>query len=549
MRHHFKILFALPILLTATLPAAALWSADPDIDVVLAAEAQIQHHPATAPDGSGGAFVAWLDNRSSSAHHVYAQHLNFAGVPQWTDGGLVVADSGNCQHLVIAADGSGGIFLAWADARRDYPAGWDIFLQHLDGNGTALADPGGKLITAVDWEQSNPAVMADGEGGAFLAWQDYRNLGYYRIFGQRVDASGAPQWVSSGVLVSGLAEWNIIPQIHSDGSGNAIVAWHTDDLRVNLVSSTDGSPQWGIAGTLAAEEVGSYLSWRSVPDGGGGSILAFEKGSHLYASRVDGDGVRIWTEDMPIATAATIARPRAVADGAGGAYFCWRDNRNSGSFWAQRVDADGLPYWALNGISVSSGYMSGQDPAICPDGAGGCVLSWEQVDSGLMVQRLDGNGLTVWASGGVLLSSTSPPHVELVMVSDDTGGAIAAYRAGPSSYDIHAEHVSGDGDLGTVAAPWTPTSSGILARAWPNPFHSETTIEFAPRDGTEEPPRTLRILSVTGRVVRVLPAEAVGGLLRAHWDGRDRRGQSVPAGIYFVGGRGEESRARVVRLK
>jgi hypothetical protein len=73
----------------------------------------------------------------------------------------------------------------------------------------------------------------------------------------------------------------------------------------------------------------------------------------------------------------------------------------------------------------------------------------------------------------------------------------------------------------------------VLARNVPNPFASETTIQFAvPGPGRKV---SLRIFDVRGREVKVLlEGEEVAGSRTMTWDGTNMRGSKVPAGIYFT---------------
>ena len=69
-----------------------------------------------------------------------------------------------------------------------------------------------------------------------------------------------------------------------------------------------------------------------------------------------------------------------VSDGAGGALFVWRDDRNgSGNFdvFAQRLDANGARLWGDNGTAVTN--VPGSAAAgykIIADGTGGAILAW-----------------------------------------------------------------------------------------------------------------------------------------------------------------------------
>lgn len=88
------------------------------------------------------------------------------------------------------------------------------------------------------------------------------------------------------------------------------------------------------------------------------------------------------------------------------------------------------------------------------------------------------------------------------------------------------------------------TRSPLRLTAAPNPAGGE--VSFALPAATA-PGRRLRILDVTGREVRAIPAPGTG----ARWDGRDGAGHAVPSGVYWaiVDDAGRRLATRVVRVR
>ena len=74
---------------------------------------------------------------------------------------------------------------------------------------------------------------------------------------------------------------------------------------------------------------------------------------------------------------------------------------------------------------------------------------------------------------------------------------------------------------------------------YPNPFRSQTTVEFTPRAGaalsTAAPARFVRIVDVRGRIVRrdSVPARSDDSATW-RWDGTDQNGIRLAPGAYFV---------------
>jgi flagellar hook assembly protein FlgD len=71
-----------------------------------------------------------------------------------------------------------------------------------------------------------------------------------------------------------------------------------------------------------------------------------------------------------------------------------------------------------------------------------------------------------------------------------------------------------------------------LSQNYPNPFNPSTTVTFeVPSQSNVE----LAIYDVAGKLVAVLVEDRrAPGTYTAHWDGRDRMGQPVASGMYFV---------------
>jgi hypothetical protein len=105
----------------------------------------------------------------------------------------------------------------------------DIFAQRLDTAGTPQWAANGVAVTA-DFDQFNPQMAPDGNGGAIIAWEDDRN-GFSDIFAQRLDGTGTPLWAFGGVAVSTAAGNQSAPQLIPDGSGGASSGWTTPACR------------------------------------------------------------------------------------------------------------------------------------------------------------------------------------------------------------------------------------------------------------------------------------------------------------------------------
>src|SRR5262249_45470707 len=145
-------------------------------------------------------------------------------------------------------------------------------------------------------------VAADGQGGAFVAWQDYR-LGRISIFAQHVLADGtvAPGWPAGGMALPDGAVPD--PVILADGLGGAFVAaadgifssvhlWHVSaGGALNAQGFGEPAAAASPAGRDSARtrHAGPFDTDKYTPtvlpvlcsDGAGGAFLAWEEGGFL----------------------------------------------------------------------------------------------------------------------------------------------------------------------------------------------------------------------------------------------------------------------------
>jgi hypothetical protein len=91
----------------------------------------------------------------------------------------------------------------------------------------------------------------------------------------------------------------------------------------------------------------------------------------------------------------------------------------------------------------------------------------------------------------------------------------------------------------------------VLRQNVPNPFTSETRIDYAVPRGAADPV-VISVYDASGRLVRTLKDGPEGpGTHSVFWDGRDRSGKAAPSGVYFCrlscGGMSETRRILLVR--
>jgi len=319
------------------------------------------------PDATGGVVIAWADYRAGNYEFdIYAQKLDENGNAQWTTDGVPICTATDSQTRVqLTTDGSGGAIIAWHDERS---TGWDIYAQRIAGNGTVqwISD-GVAICIACEGTGSGfyPELVPDGDGGAIITWHDYRDL-EWDIYAQRVDAAGSPRWTSDGIAIctaSGSQEW---PESISDDEGGAIITWNdqrgTDSDTYAQRIDENGTPLWMSDGAPVCTAPGGQGKPQIVADQSGGAIIVWLDGrggylnDNIYSQRIDDSGDIMWDVSGIAVCAASEnqAEFRLASDGSGGSVIAWRDYRNLNTdIYAQLITADGyVPLGILPGSEL-----------------------------------------------------------------------------------------------------------------------------------------------------------------------------------------------------
>ena len=328
----------------------------------------------------------------------------------------------------------------------------------------------GAPICTTGGDQKSPQIIPDGEGGAFIVWDDHRTLS--DIYAQRVDNMGRRQWLESGLLVCQADNTQMRVQIVSDGAGGFIAVWIDSrsvtnyDIYAQRVGG-DGSILW----TGTAVEVCAAAGDQDWPmicsDNAGGCIITWQdkrvsQNSDIYAQRLDANGTPLWTADgVVVCTADSIqTMPQIVADGSGGAVIVWSDYRDDGDIYAQKLNSHGTVQWLADGAPVCIVQSSVQyQYKIATDDAGGAFVTWSDRQGSsldIRIQRIDSSGNVVFDPSGRILCNAFGTQREPAITADGSGGAIVTwvdFRNGSVNSDVYAHRVDSAGNL-----LWTETN-------------------------------------------------------------------------------------------
>jgi len=206
----------------------------------------------------------------------------------------------------------------------------------------------------------------------------------------------------------------------------------------------------------------------------------------------------------------------------------------------RQVRFDGLaPIWLLNRSDYPSCFglrLIGRTPA----GRSRVRLEWEVKLAG---QKLDGSGLETGpgldsGGAGVLLAGAATGltpktlyHWRLRIKTDSPFFPRSPWLWLPYNGSAEADVSTGPIQVAVPEAP-APRAGFTLGPGMPSPFRLSTVLRFSlPERGQAR----LRVYDVSGRLVSdVLDEEKPAGRHEVRWDGRDRDGIRLPAGVYLA---------------
>jgi hypothetical protein len=326
-----------------------------------------------APDGSGGAIVTWGDIQVAGISPFSSRVLRNGFIaPGWQADGIQVGSSISYYGRGGgASDDAGGAYFAWGG--DDAPSTHRALLQHVTGAADVVTGwPADGLVVGNTGSLGNlPRIAPDGAGGVFVSWNDPPALRIQRV---RADGTFAPGWPATGALLTSVSGNYGVPFVVGDGNGGAIAVW-TDssgsgggDVRAQRIDS-GGSPVsgWPADGIVVCAENGYQNVLQPIADGAGGAWLVWAddrnlatNGRDIYTERITGAGTPAtgWpVGGLPACDAAgTQNQPRLISDGSGGAFVVWFDRRTApdGDPFIQHLNSDGTPAsgWPNNGIAV-----------------------------------------------------------------------------------------------------------------------------------------------------------------------------------------------------
>jgi len=313
------------------------------------------------PDGQGG-FWSVVSTEDSTSN-VYAQHISPAGQLLLGPNGVQVAGLPNhaCGQPRVAPDGQGGCFVTWDDNRPPYFPNDAILGNHLSVAGHKLWPE--DLYFGINTNEKR--IISDGESG-FILQANPNQSDYNKHW--RVNAQGDVLWVRDHLswlywsdMVSDDSEYFYLSFSYaqtcyaqkvriSDGRPMWPCNWQAGQYGAVL---TNPPSNYYLQGFPRSYYLGPYFYISYAYTLGG--IIYYQHAELLFLQRLNAQGNRLnGSMGTPLACIYPpffianyfAVNQRTVPDGEGGCVVVWENENGGGPFplhdiFAKRVNADG----------------------------------------------------------------------------------------------------------------------------------------------------------------------------------------------------------------
>lgn len=394
--------------ITVTLHVFSQWNSNAAINNLVVNTPEADYEPLCLTDGIYGSIIIFR-TAVNGDYNIYAQKISAAGDIAWgsSTSPVAICDTVGEQYSFNAvADGAGGAFVAWEDYRNE--ADNEIYIQRISSAGAVLWAGNGIRVTQTDdIDESTVVLCADGNGGVILAWDGDNNTNNIQVYVQRYGSDGAAQWQQNGVQACTALGFRNTCGIVKDGSGGAIMFFN--DSRDDINSTIYGTSKW--------------------------------TDQNIYAQRLSSIGTPLWGNNgVAVCKAAgnqdgyTYRYNTVISDGNGGAFIAFEDTRNDGpnfystDIYAQKLNNNGIFQWTANGVKITTAAGSQFINTAISDESGGIIVGWTDAsDSHVYTQKINGSGLPSWTDNGITVSPVLSQSTNPVVVPDGAGNYIYCF--------------------------------------------------------------------------------------------------------------------------
>ena len=375
---------------------------------------------------------------------------------------MKVADTfSNPTPPEIVSDKDGGCTLVWSDP---HAGDSDVYMQRVSSHGVLLWGGDARPVVSKRGIQSNPKIY--GTSPFYVVWEE--GVGRQRrLYLQKVTDDALLIFDKEGVLISDFQHDAIESDLALGSREDAIVCFQDDkdgnfDIYAQRISK-GGGRVWGDLGKVINNVMGSVVqkNFQATLDDDGSFYFAFEDkrfgNLNVYAQKLSSQGFLLWGDKAVAASRQDFEQtnPEVAADGKGGVYVVWEDERKlSGTkIYLQHFDQEGEALFP-GGIELTPKRISSRQtkPKIVSFEGGGAVVVFinEDTTSGkfdIGTQRIDSKGTLLWGGGGKLVSFSIGRQDSPLIMPVSLFTVWIDYSKGEKNSDIRAQKLDLSGNI------------------------------------------------------------------------------------------------------
>lgn len=412
----------------------------------------------------GSVFAAWEDFRHDALEPAfYVQRIGPTGSILWDSAGIPMDPTLlNQSNTRFIADDSSGVVFVWERGTHPYE---DIIVQHFDGSGNATLPDSGLIISDASGYQFSPIPVSDEDVGQFIVFGDWSS-GSIDLRIQILDETYALGFIDNGLTVmTGLDGDVKYGQGVPLENGQVVLGWQDNRYDQKLFAQHLASGDVEIIlnngtqiGFTSIEEdplitepviqVHDGIMHTAVFDNSSGFDL-------VRVNRINSELENVWDSTGIIIHDGSADQRRAfLAPQDDGVICFWSEIRNQISYdiYFQRLDSDGNPQLAADGISLAvESFIDEYVVAVVPVPGGDLIVFWEEDvwNSGVIKYiRLSGSSPADGWTSGVTLSSSGDPDGLVTKVLRDSSGVYMVWEAEVSGndQDVFMQGIDWDGN-------------------------------------------------------------------------------------------------------
>ena len=480
---HF-LLFSFLLLINASF---AQWSSDPNQNLMICDVNGEQALAKIAMTSDGGCYVSWFDTRSG-AYNVYLQRLDPLGYKMWAPDGLLISNNPQDTWITdydLICDQNDNAVLVFSDIRSGGLL--KPFAYMISPNGEFLWGNNGIDISTGDSFQPSPTLTETSDGNFVFAWISAD--GSQKIALQKISPTGQKLWGTTPVLIQSATEDYSYPAVVKSDNGQTILV-HTVQtggfppavrIRAHKLD-TNGQLVWGTNGVMIQDN--GQIAFFQVPevesDGSDGALIAWYDGramnnlSSSFVQRISSSGTLYFFangSEGSLAAQRNKFYPQVAFNFATQeTYMFWMEtepNQNQNGIYGQKFSPTGNRLWGSSGkvfIPLSAPNTKSISDLSSHMGTEMVYLFYlESAGSGLNTKTLgfacDTSGAFLWPGDIVTLSNPTTEKLQMETAMDVYKNCKLVW--GDKRLDasgIYAQDINPLGQLGQPVIPVELTS-------------------------------------------------------------------------------------------